>query len=73
MTKKSAIIIGAGSSGSAIAHDLTLRGVDVTVLERAGVASGSTGHNQAQLHSGARYVVNDPESCLLYTSDAADE
>ena len=34
----------------------------VTVLERAGAASGSTGHNQAQLHSGARYAVNDPES-----------
>jgi glycerol-3-phosphate dehydrogenase len=34
----------------------------VTVLDRAGVASGSTGHNQAQLHSGARYAVSDPES-----------
>ncbi len=57
-----AIVIGAGSTGSALAHDLTLRGLRVTVLDRAGVASGSTGHNQAQLHSGARYVVNDPES-----------
>ena len=57
-----AIVIGAGSTGSALAHDLALRGVHVTVLERAGVASGSTGHNQAQLHSGARYAVNDPES-----------
>ena len=57
-----AIVIGAGSTGSALAHDLALRGLHVTVLERAGVASGSTGHNQAQLHSGARYAVNDPES-----------
>jgi len=56
------IVIGAGSTGSAIAHDLTLRGLKVTVLERAGVASGSTGHNQAQLHSGARYAVNDPDA-----------
>jgi glycerol-3-phosphate dehydrogenase len=56
-----AIVIGAGSTGSALAHDLTLRGLRVTVLDRAGVASGSTGHNQAQLHSGARYAVNDPE------------
>ncbi len=57
-----AIIIGAGSTGSALAHDLALRGLRVTVLERAGVASGATGHNQAQLHSGARYAVHDAES-----------
>jgi len=57
-----AIVIGAGSTGSALAHDLTLRGLRVTMLDRAGAASGSTGHNQAQLHSGARYAVNDPES-----------
>lgn len=56
------IVIGAGSTGSAVAHDLTGRGLAVTVVERAGVAAGTTGHNQAQLHSGARYVVNDPES-----------
>ncbi len=56
------IVIGAGSTGAALAHDLALRNLHVTVLERAGVASGSTGHNQAQLHSGARYSVNDPES-----------
>lgn len=57
-----AIVIGAGSTGAAIAHDLALRGLRVTVVERGGVASGTTGHNQAQLHSGARYAVNDPES-----------
>ena len=56
------IVIGAGSTGAAIAHDLALRGSRVTVVERGGVASGTTGHNQAQLHSGARYAVNDPES-----------
>ena len=56
------ILIGAGSTGSALAHDLALRGLRVTVIERAGVASGTTGHNQAQLHSGARYAVVDPES-----------
>src|SRR5512143_765567 len=57
-----AVIIGAGSTGAALAHDLALRGLRVTVIERAGVASGTTGHNQAQLHSGARYAVVDPES-----------
>src|SRR5512135_865606 len=57
-----AMIIGAGSTGAALAHDLALRGLRVTVVERAGVASGATGHNQAQLHSGARYAVTDPAS-----------
>lgn len=61
-TAAHAIVIGAGSTGSALAHDLALRGLRVTVLDRAGVASGSTGHNQAQLHSGARYAVTDPEA-----------
>lgn len=55
-----AIVIGAGSTGSAVAHDLALRGLEVTVVDRAGIASGTTGHNQAQLHSGARYAVTDP-------------
>lgn len=56
------LVIGAGSTGSAIAYDLALRGFRVTLVERGGVASGTTGHNQAQLHSGARYVVVDPEA-----------
>jgi len=62
MKSPGVIIIGAGSTGSALAHDLALRGLNVTVIERAGVASGTTGHNQAQLHSGARYAAVDPES-----------
>jgi glycerol-3-phosphate dehydrogenase len=68
MNPPEVIIIGAGSTGSALAHDLALRGLGVTVIERAGVASGVTGHNQAQLHSGARYAVADPDSareCIL--------
>lgn len=56
------VVIGAGSTGAAIAHDLALRGLHVTLVERFGPASGTTGHNQAQLHSGARYAVNDPHS-----------
>jgi glycerol-3-phosphate dehydrogenase len=62
MTKPHVVIIGAGSTGAAIAHDLALRGLRVTLVERFGPAAGTTGHNQAQLHSGARYAVSDPES-----------
>lgn len=60
--KPSVVVIGAGSTGAAIAHDLALRGFGVTLVERFGPAAGTTGHNQAQLHSGARYAVNDPEA-----------
>lgn len=56
------VVIGAGSTGCAVAHDLALRGFAVTVVERAGVASGTTGHNGGQFHSGARYAVTDPVS-----------
>lgn len=56
------IVIGAGSTGAATAHDLALRGVRVTVLERGGVASGTTGRNHCLLHSGGRYCVHDRES-----------
>jgi glycerol-3-phosphate dehydrogenase len=62
MTNRHVVVIGAGSTGAAIAHDLALRGLRVTLVDRFGPASGTTGHNQAQLHSGARYVVNDPHS-----------
>jgi glycerol-3-phosphate dehydrogenase len=62
MNKFHAVVIGAGSTGAAIAHDLALRGIQVTLVERFGPASGTTGHNQAQLHSGARYAVTDPTS-----------
>jgi glycerol-3-phosphate dehydrogenase len=60
--RPTAIVIGAGSTGSATAHDLALRGVAVTVVERGEIASGTTGRNHGLLHSGARYAVKDPES-----------
>ncbi|MDA8331213.1 MAG: FAD-dependent oxidoreductase [Candidatus Dormibacteraeota bacterium] len=56
------VVIGGGSTGSAVAHDLALRGLAVTVLERGEVASGTTGRNHCLLHSGARYCVTDQES-----------
>lgn len=58
------IVIGAGSTGAAVAHDLALRGLPVVVLERGEPASGTTGRNHALLHSGGRYVVKDLESAL---------
>src|SRR5947209_6001252 len=62
MSSPHVIVIGAGSTGAATAHDLALRGLRVTVIERGEVASGTTGRNHCLLHSGARYCVTDQES-----------
>lgn len=58
------LIVGGGGTGGALAHDLTLRGVKVTLVERAEVTSGTTGRHHGLLHSGARYVVGDQESAI---------
>ncbi len=60
--KPSAIIIGAGFTGCALAHDLALRGFAVTVFERGEISSGTSGRTHGLLHSGGRYCVNDPEA-----------
>ena len=62
--KPHVVIVGAGSTGAACAHDLALRGLAVTVIERGEVGSGTTGRNHGLLHSGARYAVKDPESAV---------
>jgi glycerol-3-phosphate dehydrogenase len=53
------IIIIGGGTGGAIAHDLTLRGFSVTLLEKGEILSGATGRHHGLLHSGARYVLHD--------------
>jgi glycerol-3-phosphate dehydrogenase len=59
-----AIIIGGGFTGCATAHDLTLRGFNVTLVERGELASGTSGRTHGLLHSGARYCVGDRESAV---------
>ncbi len=61
-TKPSAIVIGAGFTGCATAYDLSLRGFDVTVVERGEIASGTSGRTHGLLHSGGRYCVTDQEA-----------
>ncbi|MCG8481585.1 MAG: FAD-dependent oxidoreductase [Spirochaetales bacterium] len=55
------VVIGGGGTGAAIAHDLTLRGFTITLVERGELTSGTTGRHHGQLHSGARYAVGDRE------------
>lgn len=64
MSAPHVIVIGAGSTGSATAHDLAQRGLRVTVLERGEYASFTTGRNHCLLHSGGRYCVKDQESAI---------
>jgi glycerol-3-phosphate dehydrogenase len=58
------LIIGGGGTGGALAHDLTLRGLRVTVVERGEVTSGTTGRHHGLLHSGARYATTDRAAAI---------
>ena len=58
------IIIGGGGTGAALAHDLTLRGFDVSLFEKGEFLSGTTGRHHGLLHSGARYAVHDHEAAV---------
>jgi glycerol-3-phosphate dehydrogenase len=58
------LIVGGGGTGGALAHDLTLRGLRVTLVERGEFTSGTTGRHHGLLHSGARYAVNDRDSAV---------
>jgi glycerol-3-phosphate dehydrogenase len=58
------LIVGGGGTGGALAHDLTLRGLRVTLVERGELTSGTTGRHHGMLHSGGRYAVGDRESAV---------
>ena len=58
------LIVGGGGTGGALAHDLVLRGLKVTLVERGELTSGTTGRHHGLLHSGARYAVSDHESAV---------
>ena len=61
------LVIGGGATGTGVARDLALRGVDVTLVDRGGLGSGTSGRSHGLLHSGARYAEADApgaEECL---------
>jgi glycerol-3-phosphate dehydrogenase len=62
-------IIGGGITGAGIARDLAMRGVDVILLERGDLSTGTTGRSHGLLHSGGRYVVTDIESARQCASE----
>ena len=60
--KPQVLIIGAGATGTGIARDLALRGVQCIVMEQGDINAGTSGANHGLLHSGGRYVFSDPGS-----------
>lgn len=54
------MIIGGGAIGTGLARDLALRGVQCILVEKGDINAGTSGANHGLLHSGARYVANDP-------------
>jgi glycerol-3-phosphate dehydrogenase len=54
------LVIGGGATGAGVAWDAALRGFDVVLVDRADLASGTSGRFHGLLHSGGRYVVKDP-------------
>ncbi|WP_228546302.1 FAD-dependent oxidoreductase [Halegenticoccus tardaugens] len=68
MRRSTALVIGGGVTGVGVARDLAMRGVDVTLIERGGLSSGTSGRSHGLLHSGARYAEADPlgaEECIV--------
>lgn len=69
--KAQVLIIGAGITGTGVARDLALRGVDCIVVEEGDINAGASGANHGLLHSGGRYVSSDPGSAIECREEAA--
>lgn len=50
------LVLGGGINGSAIARDLVLNGVGVTLVDRGDIASGATAYSSRLIHGGLRYL-----------------
>ncbi|MDJ0985200.1 MAG: anaerobic glycerol-3-phosphate dehydrogenase subunit GlpA [Desulfobacterales bacterium] len=65
------LIIGGGATGTGLARDLALRGVDSILVEQNDINSGTSGANHGLLHSGARYVSSDQGSARECRAEGA--
>jgi len=65
------LIVGGGVTGTALARDLALRGVDCVLVEKSDVNAGASGRNHGLLHSGARYVASDREAAMECRAEGA--
>jgi glycerol-3-phosphate dehydrogenase len=53
------VVIGGGATGCAVARDLALRGIRVTLVEAGDLGAGTSSRFHGMLQSGARYAVSD--------------
>ena len=53
-----AIIIGAGINGAGIARDAAMRGLNVLLMDKGDIASGTTSWSTRLIHGGLRYLEN---------------
>lgn len=60
--KTQVLIIGGGATGTGLARDLALRGVQCILAEKTDISAGASGANHGYLHSGARYAAKDSET-----------
>ncbi len=62
------LIVGGGATGAGLLRDLARRGLRCLLVEKADLASGTSGRYHGLLHSGARYVARDAQAareCIL--------
>ncbi|MFC7133900.1 MULTISPECIES: anaerobic glycerol-3-phosphate dehydrogenase subunit GlpA [Salinibaculum] len=65
------LVVGGGVTGTGLARDLAMRGLEVTLVERGRLTSGATGRTQGLLDSGARFAVSDPETAADCHAESA--
>jgi glycerol-3-phosphate dehydrogenase len=70
-TETQVLIVGGGATGTALARDLALRGVDCILVEKDDINSGASGRNHGLLHSGARYVAGDRQTAMECHAEGA--
>src|SRR5690606_35842680 len=58
------LVIGGGATGTGVMRDLATRGVETILVEQRELTHGTTGRYHGLRHSGARYVVKDPEAAV---------
>ncbi len=58
------LVVGGGATGCGLLRDLAMRGARVLLVEQGDLCHGTSGRFHGLLHSGARYVVRDPEAAV---------
>jgi glycerol-3-phosphate dehydrogenase len=65
------LVVGGGATGTALARDLSLRGVSCVLTERDDINAGASGRNHGLLHSGARYASTDQDAAIECREEGA--